>query len=138
MTPHEIATYGGGVVALGLVLWFVRALLGVYVKRQEANATGEGSLSQQLQRQLDDLYTRNKELTDRYHAAMQDALKLATTHGQEVMRAVAEVRKENHDAIVRVHAKLEQAQSELEDCRRRHEECDDRVAALERRVATVA
>ncbi len=69
---------------------------------------------------------------------LQDALKLATTHGQEIMQAVENVRKENHEAIVRVHRKLENAEQELADCRRRHEECDDRVAALEKRVATVA
>lgn len=138
MSAQEIATYGGGVIALGVVLWFVRAMLEVYVERQKSTASGEVSLSLQLQRQIEDLHARNTELNDRYHSAMQDALKLATTHGQELMRAVNEVRREHHEAMVRVHAKLEHTQAELEDCRRRHDECDNRVAALEARIAAVA
>ncbi len=138
MNPNEVVTYGAGICALALIFWFMRGWLEVQRQKSEKNLAGEVTLLQALQTQMNSLYERNKELTDRYHSAMQDALKLATTHGEEVMRAVENVRRETHDAVVRVHTKLEQTQEDLKACQLRHEECDEKVEMLEQRINAVS
>lgn len=121
-------------MALGLVLWFVRGSLGNVLARQNRTSEGEQSLHAQMQTQIADLHDRNRELNDRNHELMRETIKLATAHGEKMMAAIADVRREYHDGMVRVHAKLEKTEAELDDCRRRHEECDERVAALELKI----
>ncbi len=137
MNPQEITTFGAGVMALALVLWFLKGVLNAYTKRLENGAQGEGTLAQALQSQLNDLYERNKQLTDRYDAAMQKSLSLSITHGQEMMAAVNDVRREYHEGMIRVHTILDETKRDLQLCQVRHEECDERVAALEAKIDQV-
>ncbi len=138
MTPQDVVTYGAGVMALILVFWFLRGVLNAYNKKLDKNVDGEVTLGQALQAQLTASYERNKLLTDRYDEAMQKALSLSIAHGQEMMTAVNDVRREYHDGMVRVHGILEQTQQDLKVCQTRHEECDERVAHLEARIEQVA
>lgn len=131
MTPNDIATFGAGIAALVILGGYVRGKLEIDRLKSQRNLDGETTLSQALQKQLDDLYERNKMLTDK-------ALNLATTHGEEVMRAVENVRTSTHESIVRLWAELETAQKELKACQMRHEECDKKVEALEARIEQVA
>ncbi len=134
MTPEQISTYGAGLLALVLLFWFLRGTLGNVLRKQNANANGEESLNQQLHMQIADLYQRNKELTDRYHASMQDAVKLATTHGETIMKTVLEVRREHHESMQRVHTKMEITERKLDACEERDMRCQARLDALEEQM----
>lgn len=137
-TPQDIVTFGAGLFALYLVFRFLQGALDAYRKKLENNVGGEMSLAQALQAQLTASYERNKLLTDRYDEAMQKALSLSISHGQEMMTAVNDVRREYHDGMVRVHGILEETKRDLQVCQARHEECDQRVAHLEARIEQVA
>lgn len=137
MTPDQISEYGVGIVAIALFVWFIRGTLQNVLKRQSASTKGEETLTEQLTGQIKDLYKRNTELTDRYHVAMTDAVKLATTHGEKIMQAVMDVRRENHESMQRVHAKLEETKHQLDACEERDKRCNARLDVLEKQVGIV-
>lgn len=138
MTPEEISQYGAGIIGLGIIFWFLRGVLGNVLRRQRSTTTGEESLQVQLHRQIIDLHGRNKELTDRYHTAMTDAMKLATTHGENIMKAVMEVRREHHESMQRVYMRMEETEHQLSACEERDKRCNARLDLLERQVGIVS
>lgn len=134
MTPEQIVTFGAGAVALALILWFVRGILNLTIRKQESNAAGEETLNRRLQKQIDDLNSRNFILTDRMHEIMRDSITLATTHGSKLMESVQQVRLETHDSITRLHKKVEITQSALDECKEQHKDCAQRLETLEQKV----
>lgn len=138
MTPDQISEYGIAAIAIALFVWFTRGMLGNVLKRQEATTKGEESLQSQLQKQIVDMHSRNKELTDRYHTAMTDAMKLATTHGENIMKAVMEVRREHHESMQRVYQRMEKTEEMLNACEERDKRCNARLDLLESQIGIVS
>lgn len=130
-TPQDIVTVGGGVIALFIVL------LLFYTRSSK-----DGSLDDRVMRQLDDrdetiksLNDRNRELNDRMALMTEKLIDLSTSHGGKLMDAIADARKESHDAVVRLHGVVEETKRDLLICKSQHSECDSRLGALERHLA---
>ncbi len=130
-SPQDVVTLGGGVIALFIILW-------LFYSRQSK----DGSLDDRVMRQLDDrdetiksLNERNRELNDRMAAMTEKLIDLSSSHGAKMMEAIAEARKENHEAIVRLHGIVEETKRDLTICKSQHDECDTRLSALERHLA---
>lgn len=144
MTPQELATYGAGIVALSVVF-------SIFWNRSKKDL----SIDDRVIRQLDErdetirelkereskMLDRNREINDRLYDVMKESMALATTHGQQIMAAVADVRKENHETAQRLHVRLEHtnaaldaARVQLEDCEASHAECKARMDRVEARV----
>jgi hypothetical protein len=124
MSPQEIVTYGAGIIALFIIF-------GVFVSRQK----GDESLDKRQQRAIDDrdetikeLHARNREISDRYHEAMQG-------HSAQILATVEGMRKEQYASMRVVHEKLAHTQRELEHCMAKHEECDKNVGDLRALIA---
>ncbi len=123
-TPQDVLTYGGGAVALTMVLY-------IFFLRSTADSDKSRSVDDRVLRQLDErdetiraLNVRNKELNDRQYEMMQQSIALATVHGSKIMEAVDAVRREHFTGMQRVHEKLEQ-------CEARDRVCSNRLTALE-------
>lgn len=130
-SPQDVVTYGGGVIALFIVLYLF------YTRSSK-----DGSLDDRVMRQLDDrdhtiksLNERNRELNDRMAQMTEKLIDLSTSHGGKLMDAIADARKENHEAVVRLHGIVEETKRDLAVCKIQHEDCGARLSALERHLA---
>lgn len=114
----EVAEYGAGLMLLGVAVWFIRGVLKNYLLRQQKMAEAENTMLQDMRTQNSDLTTRNRELNDRYHAAMEQSLKMAADHTTKIMTTVDSIRNKHDEALTRFAGRIEQ-------CEIKHARCEE-------------
>lgn len=120
---QKVVEWGAGVLMLGVVVWFIRGLLGTFLVRQKNQASNEKTAIEEMRTQNTDLMNRNRELNDRYHAAMEGSLKMASAHTTQMMTVVEDIRRKHDDALARFAGRIEQ-------CEVKHGICESEAKML--------
>lgn len=131
-------------VLLTMLIIFIKNTLQNVSDKQKADKGVDTRVLEQLaerdkyvekvENRNDELYERNKKLTDEMNQLMRDTIKASMDQSTLIMQVQENARKETKDAIVRVHEKVDGVETELKLCRADHQECTARVAGLERIV----
>lgn len=135
-------------VLLTVLIGFIWKIFDNFSARQKTEAgVGTQVLEQLAERDAhikrtedrnDELYERNKKLTDDYTGLMREMVSQAANFTNLLTAERDTARKEIHDSFVQVHEKLRVSDEQGKKCEEAHQECSARLGALERLIAATA